>query len=305
MNGTNKSLIALLVVMMTVFCVMTGLTVQVLNNVYAQQPQPQPDQGATEQSVPASTTAPDTNQNAPVNSDAVQNTTEPTPDAQPGQPDQPAANQTPDVSAMTDQQILDMLTNAANKTKAYSGSVSVHRVDKFDVNVVECTGGSAVAGILNRVIGVIVSPADENLTFNGGTAVSSDGENLVILNPQKGDFRLQMSGVSSISASKNGDNTVINVTLVPESVGLKDVPAANSSGIGYLDIGSFDLSFVTITSASFDYKGSTIKATINPDGYVTYIEYNVPLDIVGNAKIGFDVTAVIEAAETEIWEFNW
>lgn len=215
-------------------------------------------------------------------------------------------NASVNASAMSDSEILAMLAKAINKTKAYTGNVSVKHTESFIADVTECTGGSLVASVANSLVGMVLDPTDETLNFSGGTAVNSDGETVAVLLPQKGNFSLTINGIKSIAASKNGDETVINVSLVSESVSLYEKPAANSAGVGYLDVSALDLSVIEVTSANIVYTGSKIKVHIRPDGYVSYAEYSIPMHIEGTAKSGFvSGSAVFDGKQTEIWQFYW
>lgn len=208
--------------------------------------------------------------------------------------------------ALSESEMLEMLTSAVNKTKAYTGNVSVYHRESFDANVTECTGGSIVTSIANKLVGMVLDPTEETLNYSGGQAVNSDGETVPILLPKRGNFTLNMSGISSISLSKDGQNTVINVTLVPESVGMYEVPTANASAIGYLDVGELDLSVLEVTAASIQYTGSSIKAVINSNGYISYAEYVIPLHVEGSAKSGIiSGNAVFDGTETEVWQLNY
>ena len=210
------------------------------------------------------------------------------------------------VSSMSSSEILAMLTTAVNKTKAYDGTVSVRHTESFTADVTECTGGSIAASVANTVIGTVVKPTDEVLSFSGRSAVNSEGESVSILLPQKGNFSLGMNGISSVSASETYNGIEVYIKLVPEKVGLYDIPQANASSIGYLDIASFDLSILEVTSADINYTGSTIKAIINSDGYIDYAEYTIPMHVEASAKSGFiSGSAVFDGMQTEIWGFNW
>lgn len=218
----------------------------------------------------------------------------------------PPTPTSPPDTEMSDQQILDMLRDAVNKTKAYSSPLSVHHSESFQANVTDCTGGALVARVVNSLMGAVVKPVDEMLSFDGGTAVDSEGEQVTILLPQKGNFRLEMSGVSAISSSKEGENTVIRVELVPESVGIDQIPTANAAGVGFLDVSTIDISFLEVTKADIDYSGSTIKAVINPQGYVIKAEYVIPLHVEGAASAGaISGYATFDGSQAELWELNF
>ncbi len=214
---------------------------------------------------------------------------------------------TADVSQMSKAQIIELLGNAVNKTKGYTGNLSVHHTEAFDnIEITDITGGSLVKGIANSLIGSVVKPSDETLTFQGGVATNKEGEQMSILLPQNGAFSLKEDGVASASIQNTPDSVVIDATLVPESVGINEVPKNNAAGVGYLDVGKLDLSILTVTKADINYPGSTIHAEINADGYVTKAVYTIKLHLDGAGNSGpIKGTAVIEGAEVETWILNW
>lgn len=306
MSGTNKKLIALLSAMIVLLIIMVVLAVQIFKG----------DSG--ESSVRyAAVSNPQTTSGTVSSVSQEQTTAQPNLNAAQTQPQQQTAAvqqqtsavqppQSVDVSSLSSSQILAVLSNAVNKTKAYTGGVTVNHTESFTANVTECTGGSVVAGIANKLVEMVLTPTDEVLSFSGGTAVNSEGETIPLLLPKRGNFTLQMSGVSSIKASSDGTNTVIDVTLIPESVGMYDIPTANAAGVGYLDVASLDLSVIEVTAASIRYTGSSIHAVINPNGYVSYAEYKIPLHVEGSAKGGpISGSAVFDGQQTEIWQINW
>lgn len=207
---------------------------------------------------------------------------------------------------MTKAEILAVLSDAVNKTKAYTGAVSVHHTEGFSAEIQSITGGDLVASFANRLIGSVVAPVDETLSFSGGTAVNSEGETVPLLLPKRGAFTLTESGVASATVSQSGQNTVVDITLVSESVGMNEIPTANAAAIGYLDVSSIDISILTVQSANITYSGSTIHAVINPDGYIASATYTIPLYVEGSASaIGISGSAVFTGQETESWTINW
>ena len=246
-----------------------------------------------------STTAPTVTTPAPVPTAA--------PETQP-QPQTTASAQSADVSGYSKAQVVDLLKNAVTKTKAYTGTVTVHHVEKFEnVNILQITGGNIVKGIANSLIGSLVKPSDEMLTFNGGTSVTGEGETVQLTLPKNGPFTLTESGAASARAANSGGNIIVDVTLVSETATMTQKPAANSAAIGYLDISSLDISAVKLNAVNITYSGSTIHATINPDGYISAIAYTIPLHIEGEATVPVvgNANATFEGQEIETWEINW
>jgi hypothetical protein len=103
-----------------------------------------------------------------------------------------------------------------------------------------------------------------------------------------------------------GNEYVIKINLVEESVGMYEIPTHNAAAVGYLDVASFDISFMDIDSADIVYKGSSIELRINADGYVTYANYKIPLHIEGAAHKGsISGSATFEGEQTEEWRLDW
>lgn len=209
-------------------------------------------------------------------------------------------------SRWTTAQIVEKAAKAVNQTKLYKNNLTVHHKETFDATVTECTGGSLVQSVANVMVGWVVQPVDETLNYSNGLAQNSEGETVPIILPKRSGFELSSQGVSSASARLSGDQYVLKINLVPESVGINQVPTHNASSIGYLDVGNFDISFMEIDSADITYSGSSIELHINSQGYVTYAVYKVPLTIVGSAHKGsISGSATFVGEQSEIWTLNY
>ena len=203
-------------------------------------------------------------------------------------------------------QILSKAGDAVNKTKAYNNALTVHHKESFDAKVTEASGGAVVQSVANVMVGWVVQPVDETLNYQNGTAVNSEGETVPIILPKKNNFYLGESGVTSASAKVVNNEYVINISLVEENVGMHEVPRHNAAAIGYLDVANFDLSFLTVDSANITYKGSSLELHINAQGYVTYAEYHIPLNIVGSGHSGsISGSVTFDGEQTEVWTLNY
>ncbi len=203
-------------------------------------------------------------------------------------------------------QILAKATSAVNKTKAYKEPLTVHHRETFDADVTEASGGTIVQSVANMMVGWVVQPVEETLNYSNGKAVNSEGETVPIILPKRNDFYLGESGVTSAEVKLVNNEYVINISLVEENVGMNDVPQHNASAIGYLDVANFDLSFLTVDSANITYKGSSLELHINANGYVTYAEYHIPLNIEGSGHSGsISGSVTFDGEQTEIWTLNY
>lgn len=211
-----------------------------------------------------------------------------------------------DPSGWSKSQIIKTATDAVNKTKAYKNNLTVHHKETFNATVTECTGGGIVQSVANIMVGWVVKPVDETLNYSNGYAKNSEGETVPIILPKRGNFSLSESGVTSANVRRSGNSYVIKLQLVPESVGIGEVPVHNAGSVGYLDVANFDISFMEVDSADITYKGSSVELHINEQGYVTYAVYKVPLEIEGSAHKGsISGSATFVGEQSEVWTLNY
>lgn len=211
-----------------------------------------------------------------------------------------------DPSGWSKAQIISKAKEAVNKTKAYQGNLTVTHTEGFSANVTECSAGGIIRSVVDLMIGWVVKPVDETLVYQNGSAVNSEGETVPVILPKRNGFSLSEQGVKSATIQKYGNEYIIKINLIQERVGMYDVPTHNAASIGYLDVASFDISFMEIDSADIVYKGSSIELRINADGFVTYANYKIPLHIDGSAHKGsISGSATFEGEQTEEWRLNW
>lgn len=255
----------------------------------------------TTQPVPTETTVP----TLPESTTAPQNTTQPEEASVPESTEpEPTTERNP--STWSKQEIVSFLANAVNKTKAYTGQVTVDRSEDLGITIETITPNlPALKNIANSLVSRFIKPVSEVVTFNGGKGMSDD-EEIPLLLPKRQAFTLPPEGVKQASAAKNGNNTVVDITLVEETSSMSNPPLYNSQGLGYLDVNSVDLSMVTIETLDFVYLGSTIHAVIGPDGYVLSAEYHVPLKVSASGKaVGISGAFTGTGYQTEKWDIHW
>ena len=212
----------------------------------------------------------------------------------------------PDASGWSVAQIVEKATDAVNKTKAYTGNLTVAHSEGFTADVTECSAGGIVRSVVDLMIGWVVKPVEETLVYQNGKTVNSEGETVPIILPKRNAFSLSESGVQSATVQQTGNEYIIKIKLVEESVGMYEVPKHNAGAVGYLDVAGFDISFMDIDSADIVYKGSSVELRINAEGFVTYANYKIPLHIEGSAHKGsISGSATFEGEQTEEWRLAW
>lgn len=253
--------------------------------------QPDVTAGTQTTAVPSSTFVPTTNAQTP-------SVTQPSAST-------PAVTEA-DISTWNTQQILQYLTDAVNKTKAYTGNVTVNRTEDLGITVENLSPNiPMLKSLANSLIERFIKPVDEVVQFSGGIG-TSDGEQIQMLLPKRQAFTLPVSGVKQASASKSANNIVIDITLVQESSSLTNPPQYNSQATGYLDVSSVDLGAITIEALDFIYLGSTIHVVIGPNGYVLSADYHIPLKVSATGKaVGITGSFSGTGYQTEKWVINW
>ena len=212
-----------------------------------------------------------------------------------------------DFSSFDKNQTLNFLAAAINKTKAYTGNITVHHKESFTSTVTNVTPGGALAtrGV-NFVKDLVLKPSEEDYVFSGGTATTSEGETTQLLLPKAAPFTLSPEGVAQASISQEGDLVHVKLTLVPEQVdSLTAVPKYNAASIGYLDIANA-FKIIKVTEVHIKYPGSVIDAYVRGDGYVSRVTYTITLDASSKAgAMGISGGADFYGDQVEVWEIKW
>ena len=221
----------------------------------------------------------------------------------------PAASPEGDPSSWNTQQIIDKLTLAMNTTKSSTGSCTAHHKEGITVEITDCPGGNTVKNIITPLVDKFTKPTEEDITFTNGAGTNAKGESITFnsIPPVNKNFSLPAAGVASASASSDGTNTVINVTLVEEKTTLDSpVPQYTSNVIGYLNLNNLDLGSVKITACDFTYTGSSVTATIDSNNRIVSIKYRLPMAVTGSGSMGFiKATVGFTGEQNEEWTFNW
>lgn len=221
----------------------------------------------------------------------------------------PAAAPEGDASSWNTQQILDKLTLAMNTTKASTGNCTAHHKEGITVEITDCPGGNTVKNLITPLVDKFTQPTEEDITFTNGAGTNAKGETVTFnsVPPVDKNFSLPAAGVASATASSDGTNTVITVTLIEEKTTLASpVPQYTSNVIGYLNLNNLDLGSVKIDSCDFTYTGSSVTATIDSDNRLVDIKYRLPMAVTGSGSMGFiKATVGFTGEQNEEWSFNW
>lgn len=221
-----------------------------------------------------------------------------------------------DPASLSKAEILEAATKAINNMKAEQ-NMTAAQTENTQINVTSCSIQSAV-GLINNIIQKMAGEKSATYQFVNGqaTGVRPDGsavedEGVVsptqVVPPKSQNFGLTEAGLADATAAKDGENTVYTLKLVPESATFEaPAPAHNSVAIGYLDLSKVDISGATITKADMQYPGSTVTATVNPEGKLIKLDLNLPMTGYGEAKVVFaNGNASFDGSQHEVWTFTY
>lgn len=313
----KKEVKAIIAVVMAVWILLMGIEIGALREK-KKIANSQPETSSTTQSTQPSTEplAPSTPDSAAIPGDATTSAVPSAPVVNPTTPSAPVADNV-DVSTLTKEQIVAKVAESVNKVKSEQ-NMTAHKTESINVNLTYLSVDS-LKSLVNSIIGNLVGePSDEIITVTNGIAKYPDGSTKPIKeaippsNDATKDFTLTADGVATATATKQGENTVYTVVLVPESTtGASPIPTHNSKAIGYLNLMSVSLpSSVQIVDSNMQYPGSTVEVTVNPAGQVIKLVNKMPMTGDGTAKARVVVTDVEGKAEfsgalDEVWEFTY
>ena len=192
------------------------------------------------------------------------------------------------------------------------------QTENTTINVTDCSVQRAVS-IINSVIQKYAGEKSATYQFVNGqaTGVRPDGsavedEGVVaptqVIPPKSKNFELTEAGLAEATAAKEGENTVYTLKLVAEETTFEaPTPTHNAAAIGYLDLTKLDVSGATITKADMKYPGSTVVATVNPDGKLVKLDLTLPMSGYGEAKLLGVVSgnAAFDGSQHEVWTFSY
>lgn len=257
------------------------------------------------------TTKPDVSQNttttlAPVIDTTVptQTTTEPS-TVKPTQENTEPTGNTEDPKL----EILQKVAYGVNSLKNEKGNIKAVKTQTINLKLTECSL-PAFVGIVNTVLDFFAGETVTEYTFSQGKATDSKGNVVELMGsipPTNKEFTLTMEGLADAWMTKDGENTVYTIVVVPETSTMENPrpPYHNSAGDTF-DCSKVELPIGEITKADFDYPGSEISVTLNPQGQI--IRYHQVLKINGvgeGAAMGMSASGRIEGLADEIWEITY
>lgn len=235
-------------------------------------------------------------------------TTAPTENQQPTTLTQPEVNENKN-DELSEADILKKVGDGINYIKDLKGTVQVKKTQIIDLTLTECSL-PAFVGIVNKVLDFFAGETVTEYTFTDGKATDDKGNEVTFygaLPPANRYFELTQEGMADARVTKDGENTVYTVVVVPETSTMANPrPPFHSSAGDTFDCTKVELPIGQITKADFDYPGSEISITVAPDGKIIRYHQTLKINGVGGgAALGMSADGRIEGEANESWEFTY
>ena len=219
-----------------------------------------------------------------------------------------------DPSGMSKEEVISAMEKAFKTVKAEQNMTATKSED-ISIQLTDLSVKSLM-NTVNNVIQGLAGAEQFTYTFTNGTATAVDGEGKPVdgtftmdglLPPDGKDWTCNPTGIKSAKATKNGDATTYEIVLVEENTTFTEpVPPYSAAVFGHLDLTTIDLPVGKITDANMHYKGTNVTVTVDGNGKVTDIHYNMPMDGYGAASLGpISGNASFEGYDDEVWHFSY
>ena len=211
---------------------------------------------------------------------------------------------------MTKEEILRKVTEGVNSIKSENATYSAVRSQTISLDLEECSL-PAFVGIVNTVMDFFEGETITEYSFvNGKSVDAKTGEEITAIGsipPSNELFRLTPEGMADATMTKDGENTVYTVVVVPESSTMDNPrPPHHHSAGDTFDVRKVELPIGAITKADFDYPGASISVTVAPDGRVVRYQQILHIDGVGEgAAMGLTASGKIVGSVDEIWNITY
>ena len=211
---------------------------------------------------------------------------------------------------ITKEEILRKVTEGVNSIKSENATYTAVRTQTISLDLEECSL-PAFVGIVNKVMDFFEGETVTEYSFTNGKGTDAkSGEEITAIGsipPSNELFRLTPEGMADATMTKDGENTVYTVIVVPESSTMDNPrPPHHHSAGDTFDVRKVELPIGAITKADFDYPGASISITVAPDGKAIRYQQILHIDGVGEgAAMGLSASGKIVGSVDEVWEITY
>lgn len=172
----------------------------------------------------------------------------------------------------------------------------------FDESGIKVNGEtkSGITSIANMIVSANTKEKSNSKTFSNGRASDGTSASTFVL-----PTGLTAAGAASANIAKSGSGYKISITLVQESCDFTTMPPYNKSCAWPLNFKDIDFKgYAEIKSATFNYPGTKLTATVDGSGRVSYVQVDMPLSVKNGEGVitkVFTGTTVSIAAISGTW----
>lgn len=207
----------------------------------------------------------------------------------------------------TADEVCATYNNAVNALKQYTGSITVHKDEKIQMEITEFSLPAPTEQI-NSVMRSIVPDTLEDYTFQNGVRTDEPEIGVTDTIPPFGESAaVSSANVSTATIADIANGQEITLKLIPETAsfdGNTTTLTPNiSSVLDELDFATFEMGPIGIQKAEISYPEATLTANLDSDGRLIKLVIKLPVIVsctggmsVFTADVGLDmeVTTIYE-----------
>lgn len=169
-------------------------------------------------------------------------------------------------------EIIASYVNAVNALKATS-NFSLYKDDKLNITIDSISGGSVVEKFAQNML---ASNQKQPITYNfqNGVDSSTGATPMSAIAPLNKSASINESFVTNATATPNADGGyTIDLSFTSESQTYPNETVHHKNAVEVVDVEALIPSGATINNMNMTYSDTTIKATIDSSGKITYMRH--------------------------------
>lgn len=172
----------------------------------------------------------------------------------------------------TKSEIISAYVNAVNTLKQTS-NFSLYKDDKLNITIDSISGGSVVQSFAENML-ASSQKQPVNYTFQNGVDSATGATPMSVIAPLNKSASIDESFVTNANASANADGGyTLNLSFASESQTYPNETVHHKNVVEVVDVAGLIPSGATVKSMDMTYSGTTIKATVNSSGKITYMRH--------------------------------
>lgn len=169
-------------------------------------------------------------------------------------------------------EIISAYVNAVNTLKQTS-NFSLYKDDKLNITIDSISGGSVVQSFAENML-ASSQKQPVNYTFQNGVDSATGATPMSVIAPLNKSASIDESFVTNANATANADGGyTIDLNFASESQTYPNETVYHKNVVEVVDVAGLIPSGATVKNMDMTYSGTTIKATVNSSGKITYMRH--------------------------------